>query len=216
MALKIGFLKQKGGCGASTHAQLLLREYTFNGWTTKLADMDIGQETSLDWNQWRRESGHEPLDIKKYSRLNQALEDEEDYDLIIFDGRPRATAFTLEIAKVCDLVVISTGLSRKDLVPQVRISHELVQKGVPPERICFILFRTGDSSVEIKETREYIEEGGYIVLKPHLPERTGYRRAGDQGLCATETRYSSLNKIARTVTQAIIDRFEDVTGLHNQ
>ena len=216
MALKIGFLKQKGGCGASTHAQLVLREYVFNGWTTKLADMDIGQQTSLDWNQWRRESGYEPLDIKKYARLNQALEDEENYDLIVFDGRPRATAFTLEIAKVCDLVVISTGLSRKDLVPQVRISHELVQKGVPPERICFILFRTGDSSVEIKETREYIEEGGYIVLEPHLPERTGYRRAGDQGLCATETRYSSLNKIARTVTQAIIDRFEGVTGLRNQ
>ncbi len=216
MALKIGFLKQKGGCGASTHAQLVLREYVFNGWTTKLADMDIGQQTSLDWNQWRRESGYEPLDIKKYARLNQALEDEENYDLIIFDGRPRATAFTLEIAKVCDLVVISTGLSRKDLVPQVRIAHELVQKGVPPERICFILFRTGDSRVEIEETREYIEESGYIVLGPHLPERTGYRRAGDQGLCATETRYSSLNKTARAVTQAIIDRFEDVTELRNQ
>jgi len=216
MALKIGFLKQKGGCGASTHAQLVLREYVFNGWTTKLADMDIGQQTSLDWNQWRRESGYEPLDIKKYARLNQALEDEENYDLIIFDGRPRATAFTLEIAKVCDLVVISTGLSRKDLVPQVRIAHELVQKGVPSERICFILFRTGDSRVEIEETRQYIEEGGYIVLGPHLPERTGYRRAGDQGLCASETRYSSLNKTARAVTQAIIDRFEDVNELRNQ
>ncbi|MBN4056109.1 hypothetical protein JYT20_00135 [Rhodothermus sp. AH-315-K08] len=213
MAFKLGFLKQKGGCGASTHAQMVLREYVANDWDTMLADLDAGQETSLAWNQWRKDAGKSTLDVQNFSRLDQALEKEDDYDLIIFDGSPRATALTLRVAEVCDLIVISTGLSRKDLVPQIMIAHELVQRGIPQNRICFVLFRTGESQVEIAEAREYIEEGGYLVLGPHLPDRTGYRRAGDEGLCATETRYSSLNKIARAVTQAIMDQFEKSVGL---
>ncbi len=214
MAYKIGFLKQKGGCGASTYARITVREYAMADWAVLLADMDSGQNTSSEWMLWRKETGNDSpqLEVNQYTRVDDALKDEDHYDLITFDGRPRATALTLEIARVCDLVVISTGLSKEDMNPQIRLAHELKQKGIAPERMCFVLFRTGDSKAEIRDSREYIETAGYTVLEPHLPERTGYRRASDVGLCATETQYPSLNRTARSVAQAIIDRFEEVTG----
>lgn len=215
MAYKIGFLKQKGGCGASTHARITVREYTMADWTVQLADMDSGQNTSSEWMRWRVENKNDDpkLEVNQYTKISDALRDEDDYDLIIFDGRPRATALTLEIALVCDLIVLSTGLSKEDMNPQIRLAHELKQKGIPSEKMCFTLFRTGDSKAEVRDSREYIEAAGYTVLGPHLPERTGYRRASDVGLCATETQYPSLNRTARSVTQSIIDKFEEVVGL---
>ncbi len=214
MPYVISFIKQKGGCGASTNARSILREYTALGWKTRLNDMDDGQNTSLEVLKWRIEHGKNApeLEIKQFVTVQKAMSDTEYFDMIIFDGRPRADTLSWEIAKVSDLVVMSTGTSKEDMNPQIRLAHEIKNKGFDPERICFVFFRT-DSQAEVRDAREYIEAAGYEVLEPHLPNRTGYRRASDVGLCTTETRYPSLNRTARRVVQAIIDKFEAVAEL---
>ena len=44
------------------------------------------------------------------------------------------------------------------------------------------------------------------VLEGELPERTGYRRASDSGLSATETRFETLNEKADRLTQSLVDK----------
>ncbi len=214
MPYVISFIKQKGGCGAGTNARATLREYVAIGWKTRLNDMDDGQHTSSEVLEWRieHENNAPELEIKQFVTVQESMADAGNYDMIIFDGRPRADTLSWEIAKVSDLIVMSTGPSKEDMNPQIRLAHEIKNKGFDPERICFVFFRT-DSQAEVRDAREYIEAAGYEVLKPHLPNKTGYRRASDVGLCTTETRYLSLNRTARKVVQAIINKFEAVAGL---
>ena len=60
MAIKIGVVSQKGGVGKSTLARMIACEYAEAGWEVKIADMDLKQSTSYDWQQDRLAKGTEP------------------------------------------------------------------------------------------------------------------------------------------------------------
>ena len=64
MATIIGIVSQKGGVGKSTIARLLAREYAQAGWNAKIADLDVAQGTSFNWQARRlrtaRERGRPP------------------------------------------------------------------------------------------------------------------------------------------------------------
>jgi Flp pilus assembly CpaE family ATPase len=49
MALIVGIVSQKGGVGKSTLARLVAREYALAGWSVKIADLDVSQGTSFNW-----------------------------------------------------------------------------------------------------------------------------------------------------------------------
>ena len=207
MALKIGVVSQKGGVGKSTLARLIACEYARNGWEVKIADMDKGQQTVLNWHRRRLEQNIQPeTSVEQYSSVDRALRVENNFDLIVFDGSPRATTVTREIAKVCDLVVLPSGLPLDDLEPTVLLTHDLKAKGVNPDRIAVAFCAIGDSKAELEEARDYLKKGGCYVFRPTIPRRTAYRRASDTGHCLTETRYASLNTKADALVQAIIDR----------
>ena len=53
MSLIIACVSQKGGTGKSTPARLLAREYANAGWMVKIADLDISQGTSFNWQSRR-------------------------------------------------------------------------------------------------------------------------------------------------------------------
>jgi chromosome partitioning protein len=114
-------------------------------------------------------------------------------------------AGTLEIANVSDAVILPTGLSLDDLKPSVLLAHELIQNRISADRIVFALCRVGDRENEIAEARAYITRAGYTVLEGELPERTGYRRASDQGRAASETTHPSLRERAERLAQSVID-----------
>ena len=104
MALKIGVVSQKGGVGKSTLARMIACEYAAAGWEVKIADMDLKQSTSYEWQQDRLASGAEPaVSVEQFSSVPRAFRTEDKYNLIVFDGAPHATKRTLEIAKVCGL-----------------------------------------------------------------------------------------------------------------
>ena len=161
MSLIVGVVSQKGGVGKSTLARLVAREYALAGWGVKIADLDVSQGTSFNWQSRRLQSGLEPI--------------------IAVDGPPHSTAGTLKIAGACLLTILPTGLSLDDLEPSVLLAHELRKRGTPSSKIVFALSRVGDSESEIQEAREYIQQAGYSVLPGSLPEKTAFRRASDEG-----------------------------------
>lgn len=207
MTIIIGMISQKGGVGKSTLARLIAREYASAGWQVKIADLDVSQGTSTDWKQRREQSTLEPeVAVEPFRTTAQALKIKDMYDLIVFDGAPHSMAGTLEIARASSLVVLPTGLSLDDLRPSIMLAHELVDNAIPNEKIIFALCRVGDRENEIQEARTYIERAGYRCALGSLPEKTGYRRASDEGRALSEVTYKTLKERAEEVAQSIIDR----------
>jgi chromosome partitioning protein len=206
MTTIIAFVSQKGGVGKSTLSRALAREASQSGLTTKIADLDTQQGTSVDWGRIRLNEGLLPaVAVEAFSTAAQALRVANQYDLLIIDGPARASSGTLEIAKVANLVVQPSGPSNDDLRPAVREFHALVKAGIPAGRLVFALNRVGTESEEVA-ARAYIREAGYAVLKGSLLERPAYRQAQNMGHAVTETSYRNLNVRADALLQALINK----------
>lgn len=206
MVVRIGMVSQKGGVGKSTLARLVAREYANAGWTVKIADLDVSQGTSFNWQGRRLQSAIEPvIAVERFGTVEQASKVTAQFDLVIFDAPPHSTAGTLRVAQVADLVVLPTGLSLDDLQPTVLLAHELVKKGVPKSKIAFAFCRVGDSHLELIEGQMYVTDAGYRVLTGSIPDKIAYRRASDEGRALTETKYESLNGRADKLAQSIIN-----------
>lgn len=202
----IGMVSQKGGVGKSTLARLVAREYAKAGWDVKIADLDVSQGTSFNWQARRLQHSLEPaISVERFGTVEQALKVGDHYDLVILDGPPHSTAGTLKIAQASSFVVLPTGLSLDDLEPSVMLAHELVKKEIARPKVVFALCRVGESESEIAEARQYVEQAGYRVLKGEIPEKTAYRRASDEGRTLTETRFQSLNEKSDALAQSIVD-----------
>ena len=190
----------------STLARLVAREYANAGWSVKIADLDISQGTSFNWQSRRLQNGIEPvIAVERFGTVEQALRVAPHVDLLILDGPPHSTAGTLRIAQASDLVILPTGLSLDDMQPSVLLGHELVKKGIPKAKIAFALCRVGESELEIIEAENYIIEAGYHVLPGAIPEKIAYRRASDAGRALTETRFPTLNARSDELMQGIIN-----------
>ena len=211
MTLIIGCVSQKGGVGKSTLARTLAREYAFNEWKVKIADMDSKQLTSVNWNARRNENNILPeIEVQNHKTINQALRTADNYDLIIFDGKPHSSSETLEIAKHADIILIPSGYSLDDLQPTVVLANDLTKAGVSKKKIFIVFSRTGNSEAEAKEAREYIQLAGYAFIHGEIPERTAYRRASDLGRAATETTHPSTNEYADQTVQHIVNKVNEV------
>lgn len=203
----IAIANSKGGVGKSTLARMIAREFAHAGWAVKIADLDISQGTSFSWQARRLQNGLVPVvPVERFGTVDQALRQRQHQDLLILDGPPHSTAGTLRIAAASDLVILPTGLSLDDLEPTVLLAHELVKKGVSRTKIALALCRVGDSEGEIAEAQAYIRNAGYELLDGVIPEKTGFRRASDEGRALTETRFASLNGKSDRLAQSIVDR----------
>lgn len=208
--MKIGVLSQKGGVGKSTLTRALAVEYARNDWEVKIADMDLKQSTSTIWNRKRMNNGFEPkIAVEPFSSVKDALKNEDNFDLIIFDGAGQADLQTLEIAKVCDYIILPTGVTADDLEPQVKLAHELKKKGIARERIGMCLSRVGNSKSELEAAQEYIRSTGYTFLGL-IAEKTSIGQCSDTGLAANETKYESINSIADELIQNIYNHIEQL------
>ena len=214
MPIKVAVVSQKGGVGKSSIARLIAREFADNGWCVTIADMDVQQATSYHWSQRRAASQTRPeIHTDTFTSLSTALTATEKFDMVVFDGAPHASRATREMARTSDFVILPTGLAVDDLHPQVGLAHELThQHGVDPERLAFVLWRVGDSKIEIQHARAYIKAAGYRTVAGAVPERIAYRRASDAGLTVTETIYQTLNQRADTAAQNIIDAITKIAN----
>ena len=53
----VGMISQKGGAGKRTLARLIAREYAITGWNVKIADLDVSEGTSFNWQARRLQNG---------------------------------------------------------------------------------------------------------------------------------------------------------------
>ena len=211
MALKISVLSQKGGVGKTTISRALAVEYARHDWEVKIADMDLKQSTSANWNRERMSQNHEPkIAVEVFSNVKDVLRQNQNYDLIVFDGAGHADLQTWEIAKISDYIILPTGLSKDDLIPQIKLAHELTKKGIERGRIGIALSRVGKSSRELEDTVEYIGLAGYKYLG-YIKEKTSISQSHDEGLAANETKYKSINKLVDDLIQNIIDNIEKIS-----
>ena len=212
MSIIISIVSQKGGVGKSTVTRALAREYASAGWQVKIADMDISQATSTNWNRRRQHFQMEPvLSVETYGDPSRALK-AEGFDLIIFDGAPNSDRQTLTIAKASDLIIIPTGPALDDLEPSIKLGHELKGKGIDKKRVLFVLNGTSGSEAETEEAINYINEAMYRLAKGAIPERITIRRAQDEGKAATETSFPSVNRKVAEVIQDIVNTLDKLTN----
>lgn len=214
MTLKIGLISQKGGPGKSTIARGLAVAFGQNEWSALIADLDINQATSTHWLRRRLDAGFAPeVFAQSFGSVAQALRKADSYDVVIFDGAPHATIATADVAKACDLLIIPTGLSLDDLQPAVTLAEELrVKNGVPAARIVFALNHVGDSARELEEAQAYLSQTPYQTLAGHLPQRTAYSRAHDQGLAIIETPFKGPREAAEQLVQSAMLKIDELTN----
>jgi len=212
MGYIIGMISQKGGVGKSTLARMMAREFAEGGMSVKIADLDTQQQTCTHWAGRRAENGVTPeIQVQGFASVRSAIEDAARFDAYILDGKPNASEQTLEVAKVCDLVVIPTGQTVDDLHPGVVLAHTLVKKGLPLHRIAFAMFKTTGSERENSAARQYLKQAGYLVLDGEVPVSTGYGSASDMGKAITETSFKTLNGKAATLAQSVIDMIAEMS-----
>ena len=202
----IAVVSQKGGVGKSTLCRTIARELAANNWHVLIADMDISQTTSTEWNNYRNECGIEPeIHVQQFRAVENVLRLKDTYDIIIFDGAPHSTKQTLEIVKASNFSVLPTGFSKDDQNPQIRLAHDLIKGGVDKGNFGFAFCRIGSSESQAQSARDYLGSTGYKILNGGIPEKDGYRLAIDEGKSLTETPYKSLNTKADELIQSVFD-----------
>lgn len=213
MGYKIGVVSQKGGVGKSTIARALATAYSLHEWEVKIADLDVSQSTSYQWQKRRLSSDIEPVvSVECFGSVAQAIKQSDNYDIFIFDGAPHATKATLEISKVSDLILIPTGYSIDDMEPAVVLANDLVKSGINKDKICFIFCRTGDSERERDDAIEYMTQTPYFIFSTQLNEKTAYRRASDRGLSVIECQYKCPKLQADKLVQEVMNKINELTN----
>lgn len=211
-AIRFAVISQKGGCGKSVISRTVATVFQAMGWPTMLADMDVGQGTSVNWMA-RREANDLPVfDVLAATNPLMAINAaaERGAECIVFDGAPHATRLTLDVAMLASMNLIPTGLALDDLLPAVQLAQSLQAHGVAPQTIAFVLNHAGDSEREIQEARDYLEAAGFYVVPGALRERTCYRLTLDQGRALTECQWAGAKDDAAQLMQAIINRLESL------
>lgn len=201
----VAFCSQKGGVSKSSLARALAVEAARSGLSVKIADLDVGQGSTVDWQKDRIASSVEPdVPVQLHRGPQEALRHANGAELLVIDGPARADKDTLEIARVADLVVLPTGASLDDLRPAIRTANSLKAAGIPSMRLLFVLSRIG-TDAEAEAARSYIGEAGYRVAPGFVPERPAFRAIQNEGRAITEVRYAQLKAAAEAVVQSLVD-----------
>lgn len=204
MPVVIALVSQKGGVGKSTLARGLAALVAYSGVKVRIADLDSQQNTVLRWEERRRtDKTVTTLDAKGYQTVSDAIDDADNFELIIVDAPGGSNQATLTIAQHAHLVVQPTGPSLDDLYPGVLLFHELAAAGIPRERLMFALCRTQTEDEE-EDARAYLEHAGYAVFPGSIPERAAYRAAQNRGHAITETNKEELNQRADDLMMGLI------------
>jgi chromosome partitioning protein len=178
----------------------------------RLADLDPRQASVVAWERTRQRNASLPsCEVVAYPTIEEALAASGDVELLILDTPGGTSRTTAEIARRSHLVVQPTGASADDLQPTVLTFHELVQAGVPRERLVAAICRTLSAGEE-RIVSAYVQDAGYEVLPGAISERIAYREAQNRGQAITETSVAALNKRADTLIEALLNKVADEVG----
>ena len=187
----------------STLATVTALEATKNDIDVAVADLDIENRTITSWMNQRKEYGIKPL-FKVYTvnSAREALNCFQNEQLSIIE------APTIEIALNSDLIIQPTTPGKKDMDLGIETFVQLIKKGVPIEKLLFIITRIGSDS-EYQKAIQYlnymkINDKNIKILSSAIWEKVSYRSAINDGLAITETQYPTLNDGAKAVIYQIL------------
>lgn len=202
----IGCLSQKGGVGKSTLARLMAFTFARGGWNVKIADFNVKQKTSVDWSAIRMTQGIDPeVPAEAFTDVNKAL-NIANVHMVVFDGKPDSDNQTIALAKHSNVILVPTGISVDDLIPQIRFTQELKMRGIDGKRILFALNNVTDSPAAITEARNMITSAGFVVAESTIPRMQSYMNAQNTGRCISETEYPKLNNRAEHLAADVVER----------
>ena len=203
----ISLISQKGGVGKSALSRLIAVEYAKAGWAVKIGDLDTGQGSTAKWKARRDQNGIAPeIPVEKYATVDRAINDAENYDLMVLDGPAFAERRGMSMAQASDLIIIPAGYSLDDMDPQIETAYELEEKGIDSDQIIFIFCRAEGSASEDAAARLYMKKARVNVLGPVFPERPSIRQAHNTGRAASEVSYLSIKSKVLLLAQAIADK----------
>lgn len=203
MAQKVyAVVSQKGGVGKTSISVSIAVAHATEGKSVLIADMDFIQASSSEWYGFR-EDKIENLDVVKCRTVKDVVKvlSSKHYDVVITDGAPHASALTLELAEVADVVILPTGTSMLDLKPSAKLAFEMIEKGVEREKILFALMKVTSKAEAISAKNALNEQN--LVAKAALKVSTGFTQALDQGKSLQEASHPSLKEHAGKFIEAL-------------
>ncbi|NKX37347.1 ParA family protein [Rhodobacteraceae bacterium R_SAG4] len=202
--LIIACLSQKGGVGKSTIARLIATAYAAHDTRVAIYDFNGTQETSTFWSRQRKSNEIEPAVHAEVATQANRMRSDLRFDVIVADGRPDSPDITLSIAREADFIVVPTSVTMDDLVPQLRFARELVTRGVPKERILFVVNRVTENKLLIKDAYDFIGEE-FAIASASLPYRDAFIRCHTAGFSVGEVKEAvmgNMNNLAQ-ITQEL-------------
>ena len=193
MSYVISFVGQKGGTGKSTLARAMAVETALKNVAVVIIDLDEGQATSTHWARQRAVNKIEPairvISVPR-SQLGIQLNDKE-IDVSVIDAPGWSDKLTLWLAQSSHVVVIPTRGNTDDLVPSVKLGHELVAGGIAKEDILFVLNAVHDDK-QVEEARAFLKEAGFEAIKGAIKVLKSLETAQETGRAITEVSHTGL------------------------
>ena len=204
----VSFLSQKGGVGKSTLAQNLAVAAAAHGWRVLIADLDPLQGTSARWSGRRAELPGERADVeaRKAHSTWGITSAARSYDLVVVDGPAHAIGELLSVAHHSELVVLPADMSFADLEPQVEFAHELLEGGVPADRLRVAFCRVQASETERARVRGWLARAGIGAFERELRRMPAVRLAQNAGLAACEARPPTVRAEAQALATEMLER----------
>jgi chromosome partitioning protein len=205
----IAFVSQSGNVMKSTLATATALETMQNDIDVAVADLDVENRSITSWIKQREEYGITPL-FKVYSvnSAKEAINCFQGEQVCIIDAPSRATSATIEVALKSDLIIQPTTPGKKDMDLAIETFLQLIKKGVPLEKLLFVITRIGSES-ELQKAIQYLNltkigDKNIKILSSAIWEKVSYRSAINDGLAITETPYNTLNESAKSVVHQML------------
>ena len=206
----VSLISQKGGVGKSAIARLLAVEYANAGWSVKVADLDTMQGSTTKWKSRRDKNGIFPeIPVEKYATVDRAINDAENFDLMVLDGPAFAERGGLTMAQASDLVLMPTGFSLDDMEPQVETAYDLQTAGIDLEKVIFVFSLIDGSQSEDAAARRYLQKAGMNVCENVLPQYPAIRQAMNTGRAASEVSHPDVKKRVLPLAQEIANKLKE-------
>lgn len=193
----ISILNQKGGCGKTTLAINIAREYTKRTLKTLLVDSDH-QGSALRWHE---ESGGDLIDLTCLpvtTMDKDVIKFKKQYDRIIIDGLPRMSPLTICAIKAADVVLIPVEPSCLNVwatEPLVRLIKERIEITEGKLKAAFIVSQCVKGTILGRDITEKLEKLELPVFTNRTHQLQEYVKSFEENRTVCERNTDAMREI---------------------